>query len=90
MNFLVVSPVLLPLLTAALTAILAPRKSLQRSVSLLGALPEPGQYDALVVAVAHEEFKQLGIDGLRRLANGRAVIYDIKGIFGKDDVDGRL
>jgi len=59
-------------------------------VSLLGALPEPGQYDALVVAVAHEEFKQLGIDGLRRLANGRAVIYDIKGIFGKDDVDGRL
>ena len=31
-----------------------------------------------------------GIDGLRRLANGRAVIYDIKGMFGKDEVDGRL
>jgi len=59
-------------------------------VSLLGVLPAPGQYDALVVAVAHDEFKQLGIDGLRRLANGRAVIYDIKGLFGKDDVDGRL
>ena len=37
MNFLVVSPVLLPLITAALTAALAPRKSLQRNVSLLGA-----------------------------------------------------
>ena len=59
-------------------------------VSLLGALPDPGQYDALVVAVAHDEFKQLGIDGLRRLANGRAVIYDIKGLFGKTEVDGRL
>jgi UDP-N-acetyl-D-glucosamine/UDP-N-acetyl-D-galactosamine dehydrogenase len=59
-------------------------------VSLLTTLPEPGQYDALVVAVAHDEFKQLGIDGLRRLANGRAVIYDIKGMFGRDEVDGRL
>ena len=59
-------------------------------VSLLGALPDPGQYDALVVAVAHDEFKQLGIGGLRRLANGRAVIYDIKGLFGKTEVDGRL
>ncbi|PUE17937.1 nucleotide sugar dehydrogenase [Limnohabitans sp. WS1] len=59
-------------------------------ISLLCSLPEPGQYDALVVAVAHDEFKQLGIAGLRRLANGRAVIYDIKGMFGKDEVDGRL
>jgi UDP-N-acetyl-D-glucosamine/UDP-N-acetyl-D-galactosamine dehydrogenase len=59
-------------------------------VSLLSTMPGPGQYDALVVAVAHEEFKQLGILGLRRLANGRAVIYDIKGLFGKDEVDGRL
>jgi UDP-N-acetyl-D-galactosamine dehydrogenase len=59
-------------------------------VSLLGALPAPGQYDALVVAVAHDEFKQLGIAGLRSLASGRAIIYDIKGMFGKDDVDGRL
>lgn len=60
------------------------------NVSLLVALPEPGNYDALVVAVAHEEFKQMGIDGIRRMANGRAVVYDIKGMFGKDEVDGRL
>ncbi len=37
MNFLVVSPVLVPLLTAALTALLASRPALQRGVSLLGA-----------------------------------------------------
>ena len=59
-------------------------------VSMLNVLPAPGQFDALIIAVAHDEFKQLGIDGLRGLANGRAVIYDIKGMFGKDEVDGRL
>ena len=59
-------------------------------VDLLSSLPAPGRYDALVVAVAHDEFRQLGIAGLRCLANGRAVIYDIKGMFGKDEVDGRL
>jgi UDP-N-acetyl-D-galactosamine dehydrogenase len=60
------------------------------NVSLLVALPETCSYDALVVAVAHDEFKQIGIDGIRRLANRQAVIYDIKGMFGHDEVDGRL
>ena len=59
-------------------------------ISLLAELPAPSQYDALVVAVGHDQFKALGVAGLRRLANGRAVIYDIKGLFGKDDLDGRL
>ncbi|MDH6185998.1 Vi polysaccharide biosynthesis UDP-N-acetylglucosamine C-6 dehydrogenase TviB [Polaromonas sp. CG_23.6] len=59
-------------------------------ISLLPEMPAPDQYDALVVAVGHDQFKALGIHGLRHLANGRAVIYDIKGIFGKEDVDGRL
>ncbi len=60
------------------------------SIGLIGDLPALGQYDALVVAVAHDEFKQLGIAGLRNLVNGSGVIYDIKGMFGKDDADGRL
>ncbi|HEY9278159.1 MAG TPA: Vi polysaccharide biosynthesis UDP-N-acetylglucosamine C-6 dehydrogenase TviB [Methylotenera sp.] len=60
------------------------------AIDLLAELPEPGSYDALVVAVAHDQFKTLGIEGLRRLANGRAVIYDIKSLFPKDEVDGRL
>ena len=59
-------------------------------ISLLSDMPQPGEYDALVVAVAHDEFRQLGIAGLRRMANGRAISYDIKGMFGKDEVDGRL
>ena len=58
-------------------------------VALLDA-PQPGAYDAIVVAVAHDAFRALGAEGLRRLANGRAVIYDIKGLFPKDAVDARL
>jgi UDP-N-acetyl-D-galactosamine dehydrogenase len=60
------------------------------AIDLLAEMPAPGQFDALVVAVAHDQFKTLGIEGLRRLANDRAIIYDIKGLFPKNEVDGRL
>ena len=60
------------------------------AIELLAEMPAPGQYDALVVAVAHDQFKTLGIAGLRQLANDRAIIYDIKGLFPKEQVDGRL
>ncbi len=59
-------------------------------VQLLTQAPEAGAYDAIVVAVAHDEFRAMGVEGLRRMANGRAVIYDIKGIFPRDAVDARL
>ena len=59
-------------------------------VELLAEPPQAGAYDAIVIAVAHDEFRALGVDGLLRLANGRAVIYDIKGVFPKDAVDARL
>jgi UDP-N-acetyl-D-glucosamine/UDP-N-acetyl-D-galactosamine dehydrogenase len=52
--------------------------------------PKPRRYDAIVMAVAHNEFKQLGIDKVRRLAKRRHVVYDIKHIFKRADVDGRL
>jgi len=59
-------------------------------IELLADPPQAGAYDAIVVAVAHDEFRDMGVDGIRRLANGRAVIYDIKGLFPKDAVDARL
>jgi len=59
-------------------------------LDLLAGKPEPGSYDAIIVAVAHDQFKALGIENLRRLGNDRAVVYDIKGMFPKDQVDGRL
>jgi len=57
-------------------------------VQLLSEEPEAGGYDAIVVAVAHDQYRQQA--DIRRWANGRAVVYDIKGILGRDAVDGRL
>ena len=45
-------------------------------------------YDAVVLAVAHNEFKNIDLSKLRNGHNG--VIYDIKGIWEKEMVDGRL
>ncbi|MEM6639634.1 MAG: Vi polysaccharide biosynthesis UDP-N-acetylglucosamine C-6 dehydrogenase TviB [Pseudomonadota bacterium] len=49
-----------------------------------------GRYDAIVVAVAHEQFTQMGIDAIRRLGRTPHVIYDIKNVFDKQSVDARL
>jgi len=56
----------------------------------LVAKPEPGSYDAIVVAVAHREFAALGAAGLRKFGKPGAVLYDVKYILPKADVDGRL
>ena len=49
---------------------------------------KPGNdYDAIVLAVAHNEFKELDI---RSLGNSDPVIYDIKGLLDKSIVDERL
>jgi UDP-N-acetyl-D-galactosamine dehydrogenase len=57
---------------------------------LLVDTPAAGHYDAIVIAVAHDQFRSLGIDGLRRFGQPGAVVYDIKGIFPMDAVDARL
>jgi len=47
-------------------------------------------YDAVIIAVAHEEFVALGAKGIRNLCKSNAVIYDIKYVLDSKDVDGRL
>ncbi len=49
-----------------------------------------GPYDGIVVAVAHREFRELGIEGIRKMTGDTAVIYDIKGIFPREQTDGRF
>jgi len=48
------------------------------------------QYDAIVLAVAHQQFYEMGTEGIRALAKPNSVIYDIKSILPIDIVDGRL
>lgn len=52
--------------------------------------PEKGAYDAIVVAVAHRQFKELGIETVRSYGNHPHVLYDIKYVFDAKSVDGRL
>lgn len=52
--------------------------------------PCSGKYDAIVLAVAHDEFKQLPEDQMRALGKDSHVIYDIKYLLEADQVDGRL
>jgi UDP-N-acetyl-D-galactosamine dehydrogenase len=52
--------------------------------------PKKGTYDAVVLAVAHKQFKEMGINEVRAFAKKPHVLYDIKYVFGADEVDGRL
>ncbi len=45
------------------------------------------KYNAIILTVAHNEFKDLDVDLLK---NGKAIVYDVKGFFDKDLVDARL
>ena len=50
----------------------------------------PGKYDAVILAVSHNEFRALGIEGIKQLTKDIHVIYDVKHVLPKDKVDGRL
>ena len=55
-------------------------------------IPEPadGDYDAIILAVAHEQFRTLGGERLRRFGKPGSILYDIKHLLPADQVDGRL
>ena len=52
--------------------------------------PTPAKYDAVILAVAHDEFRQMGSVGLHALTKPEHVIFDIKHILPTDSVEGRL
>lgn len=52
--------------------------------------PKQGQYQAIVLAVAHDEFKQLGAEQIRQFGTNNSILYDVKHILPKEMVDGRL
>ncbi|WP_439816611.1 nucleotide sugar dehydrogenase [Zavarzinia sp. CC-PAN008] len=56
----------------------------------LVAQPQAGSYDAIVLAVAHREYRAWGADAIRAFGHGDAVVYDVKSVLPADAVDGRL
>jgi UDP-N-acetyl-D-galactosamine dehydrogenase len=53
-------------------------------------LPAPGQYDAIVLAVGHQQFVAMGAHGIRALGKPGSVLFDVKGILPMGMADGRL
>jgi len=59
------------------------------SLDLIGE-PETAAYDAVVIAVAHREFAQHGVVGVRAWCKPNGILYDVKYLFSSAEVDGRL
>jgi UDP-N-acetyl-D-galactosamine dehydrogenase len=52
--------------------------------------PKNNDYDAVIIAVAHDEFKAMSIKDIRALGKDNHIVYDIKYLFDNQVVDGRL
>ncbi|HEY8682446.1 MAG TPA: Vi polysaccharide biosynthesis UDP-N-acetylglucosamine C-6 dehydrogenase TviB [Rhodanobacter sp.] len=52
--------------------------------------PQPDQYDAVIIAVGHQQFAQIGSAGMRAFGKSMSVLYDVKYVLPRDAVDGRL
>ena len=59
-------------------------------LQLLPEVSATGSYAAVVLAVAHAQFKAGGAYDMRSLAMPHGVVYDIKGVLPKELVDARL
>ena len=61
----------------------------EEGVSLISNV-ESGNYDGVIIAVAHDEFKSMGIAKIKSWLKNPHVIYDLKHLFDKSDTDFRL
>ena len=52
--------------------------------------PTKGSYDAVILSVAHDEFKSLSVSEIKEFGKPKHVIYDVKYLLDQAEVDGRL
>ena len=67
-----------------------PDEALREYGLKLVAAPEPGRYDAVVLAVAHDAFRDTGPEAVHAWGAPLHVLYDIKNLFPPDQSDLRL
>jgi UDP-N-acetyl-D-galactosamine dehydrogenase len=58
-------------------------------ITLVGQ-PDPASYDGIIIAVAHQQFRDMGIEAIRRLGKPGHVLYDLKYLFAAQASDLRL
>ncbi len=52
--------------------------------------PKQGAYDAIIVGVAHQQFKDMGTEAIRALGKPEHVVYDLKYVMPRNAADLRL
>lgn len=52
--------------------------------------PEPSAYDAILLAVSHQQFRDMGAERIRSLGKATSILYDLKYIVDKESADLRL
>jgi UDP-N-acetyl-D-galactosamine dehydrogenase len=52
--------------------------------------PEACDYDAIILAVAHRQFQEMGPERIRRLGKPNSVLFDVKYVLPAGTADGRL
>jgi UDP-N-acetyl-D-galactosamine dehydrogenase len=69
----------------------SPEEALEAYGMEVVASPVEGiAYDAMILAVSHSEFIEMGAARIRKFGKPGAVFYDVKGVFLKSESDGRL
>lgn len=52
--------------------------------------PQKNKYDAMILAVAHDQIKELGAKKIRQYGKNRHLLYDLKYLFSAEETDLRL
>jgi UDP-N-acetyl-D-galactosamine dehydrogenase len=67
----------------------APDAIEEYGLQLVDSLPT-NHYDAIILAVAHNQFRTMGIEAIRELGKPDCVIFDVKHLFPRQSTTGRL
>jgi len=67
-----------------------PEEAMREYAITLTTELNPASYDAIVLLVAHDNFKNMGVDKIHSLGKENHVLFDIKSIFPRDRTDLRL
>ena len=62
---------------------------LNDGISLIEEI-EKNKYNGILISVAHQEFKELGVEEIRSYGTDDSVLFDLKNLFNSNDTDGRL
>ncbi|MDV3237440.1 MAG: Vi polysaccharide biosynthesis UDP-N-acetylglucosamine C-6 dehydrogenase TviB [Gammaproteobacteria bacterium] len=67
-----------------------PQEALHEYGLAMTAEPATGHYDAIILAVSHRQFVEMGAERIRALGKPTCVLFDVKYVLPPDRVDGRL